>query len=552
LTILLVGLAALGCGDAYLTPELRVIDETGLREHTQRLASDEFEGRAPSSHGEDLTVQYLADTFQRMGLQPGNEGSYFQDVPVVEAVVSNSPTLTIRGGGATTELEFGSEFVGWTKRVVDQSTLSNSRLVFVGYGVVAPEYEWNDYEGVNVQGRTVVILVNDPGFATQDEALFNGNAMTYYGRWTYKYEEAARQGAAGAIVVHETEPAGYPWDVVESSWLGPQFDLVAEDDNMSRVAVESWITTDAARAVFAQAGMDYDELKAQAASRDFQAVPMGLRASTSLTNQITRSTSRNVLAVLPGSDRSDEALVYMAHWDHLGQDPDIAGDGVYNGALDNATGTAGLLELAQAYAFLEEPPSRSILFLAVTAEEKGLLGSAYYASNPVYPRTKTVAAINMDGLNVDGPMNDITVIGYGASELDDYLEDEAIVQERVIRADPEPEKGFYYRSDHFSFAKEGIPALYTDAGIDHVEHGEQWTLARRDAYTAERYHKPTDEFDPTWDLSGAVADLRILFNIGFRLANESTFPNWRIGNEFRARRDAEMAQESGLQMGEGR
>ncbi|MCH7474639.1 MAG: M28 family peptidase [Gemmatimonadetes bacterium] len=552
ITIVLTSLSVLGCGDTYLAPALRVIDEEGLREHIQTLASDEFEGRAPSSHGEELTIRYLADAFQQMGLQPGNGDSYFQDVPLVETVVPNNPALTIRGRGATTELAFGTEFVGWTKRVVDRARLANSPLVFVGYGVVAPEYDWNDYEGVNVRGSTVVILVNDPGFATQDEALFNGNAMTYYGRWTYKYEEAARQGAAGVIIIHETEPAGYPWEVVESSWTGPQFDLVAEDNNMSRVAVEGWITHDAAHEVFEQAGMDFDELKAQAASREFQAVPMGLRASTSLTNEVTRSTSRNVLAVLRGTDRADEYIVYMAHWDHLGKNAAIEGDGIYNGAFDNATGVAGLLELAQAFASLEQRPARSILFLAVTAEEKGLLGSAYYAANPVYPRNKTVAAINMDGLNTDGPTNDITVIGYGASELDDYLEEAAAAQGRVIRADPEPEKGFYYRSDHFSFAKQGIPALYTDAGIDHVEHGEQWTLARRDEYTAKRYHKPTDEYDPEWDLSGAVNDLRILFDIGFRLSNETTFPNWRVGNEFRARREADMAREGGLEMGEGR
>ncbi len=549
--IALATLAATGCGDSYLTPTLRVIDEAGLAEHIQVLASDEFEGRGPSSAGETRTVQYLSDAFEQMGLRPGNGNSYFQDVPLVESAVSNAPALTIRGGSGTTELDFGPEFIGWSKRVVSRATLTNSQLVFVGYGVVAPEYDWNDYEGANVRGRTVVILVNDPGFATQDEALFNGNAMTYYGRWTYKYEEAARQGAAGAIVVHETGPAGYPWEVVESSWTGPQFDLVTEDNNMSRVAVEGWITHDAAHTVFEQAGLDFDELKNQAATREFQAVPMGLRATTSLTIEATQSTSQNVLAVLQGTDRADEYMVYMAHWDHLGTDPSVEGDGIYNGAMDNATGTAGLLELAQAFASLDEPPSRSVLFLAVTAEEKGLLGSAHYAANPVYPRSKTVAAINMDGLNADGRTNDITVIGYGASELDDYLETAAAAQNRVIRADPEPEKGFYYRSDHFSFAKQGIPALYTDAGIDHVDHGEQWTLARRDEYTAERYHKPTDEFDPSWDLSGAVDDLRVLLNIGLRLANESAFPNWRVGNEFRAIRDADMA-EAGIEMGENR
>lgn len=541
--VALAALAATGCGDSYLTPTLRVIDEAGLAEHIQVLASDEFEGRSPSTPGETRTVQYLSDAFERMGLQPGNGNSYFQDVPLVESVVSNAPALTIRGGSGTTELAFRSEFVGWSKRVVSRARLTNNQMVFVGYGVVAPEYGWNDYEGVNVRGRTVVILVNDPGFATQDEALFNGNAMTYYGRWTYKYEEAARQGAAGAIVVHETEPAGYPWEVVVSSWTGPQFDLVTEDNNMARVAVEGWITRDAAREVFRQAGLDFDEFKNQAATPEFRAVPMGLRATTSLTIEATQSTSQNVLAVLPGTDRADEYLVYMAHWDHFGTDPSIEGDGIYNGAIDNATGTAGLLELAQAYASLDEPLSRSILFLAVTAEERGLLGSMYYATNPVFPRNKTVAAINIDGLNADGPMNDITVIGYGASELDDYIETAAAEQNRVVRADPEPEKGFYYRSDHFSFAKQGISALYADAGIDHVEHGERWTLVRRDEYTAERYHKPTDEFDPSWDLSGAVDDLRVLLSIGLRLANESVFPNWRVGNEFRAIRDADMAQE---------
>ena len=551
--VVATGIAVGGCGDSYLTPAMRMIDEDGLAQSIQTLSSDEFEGRAPSSPGEERTTGYLRDRFRALGLLPGNEGSYLQQVPLVETEVQNRPSLTIRGGsggagagaGATTALAFGSEFMGWTKRVVERSRLVNSPMVFVGYGVVAPEYGWNDYEGIDVRGRTVVILVNDPGFATQDKDLFNGNSMTYYGRWTYKYEEAARQGAAGAIIVHETAPAGYPWEVVQGGWSGPQFDLVADDNNMSRVAVEGWITHDAAHAVLEQAGLDFDELKSRAAMPDFEAVPLNLRASTTLTTRIARSSSNNVLGVLRGTDRADEYVVYMAHWDHFGRNPDLesdGGDGILNGAFDNATGTAGLLQLAEAFSSLEQPPSRSILFLAVTAEEQGLLGSAYYATHPVYPRSKTVAALNMDGLNVDGPMNDITVIGYGNSELDDYLEAAAAEQGRVVRGDPEPEKGFFYRSDHFTFAKEGIPALYTDAGIDHVEHGEAWTLQRRAEYTAERYHKPSDEFDPNWDLSGAVDDLRILFSIGLRLANESTFPNWREGNEFRAIRDRDMAE----------
>ena len=551
--LLLAGTLALtSCGDTGLSPALEAIDETDLAEIIQTLASDEFEGRAPSSPGEELTIAYLADAFGALGLEPGNGDSYFQDVPLIEATVRNRPALTIRGGTGTTELAYGSEFIGWTKRVVDRATLRNSELVFVGYGVVAPEYQWDDYAGIDARGKTVVILVNDPGFATQDEALFTGNAMTYYGRWTYKFEEAARQGAAGAIIVHQTEPAGYPWEVVEGSWAVPQFDLVAEDNNMSRVAIEAWMTEDASRAVFAQAGLDLDELKAGAATRDFRAVPMGLTASTTLQNDAVQSISKNVVAVLPGSDRADEYVIYMAHWDHVGRNPDLEGDNIYNGSMDNATGIAGLLELAEGFATLEERPSRSMLFLAVTAEEKGLLGSAYYARNPLYPRTKTVAAINMDGLNADGRMNDVTVVGYGASELDDYLEAAASAQGRVVRADPEPEKGYYYRSDHFSFAKEGIPAIYTDAGIDHVEHGEAWTLARRADYTANRYHKPADEYDPSWDLSGAVDDLRLLFSIGLQLANETSFPNWREGSEFRARRDQEMASERGVEMGPSR
>ncbi len=532
----------IGCGSdaARMAPALETITSDELAANIETLASDEFGGRGPSSPGEERTIEFLQREFERIGLAPGNGDSYLQPVPLVEITVRNQPRLAIRGNGTTNRFSAGSEFIVWTKRVVERAQLSNSELVFVGYGVVAPEYDWNDYEGVDVTGKTVVILVNDPGFATQDAALFNGNTMTYYGRWTYKYEEATRQGAAAALVVHETEPAGYPWAVVENSWTGPQFDLESEDANMSRVALEGWVTLDVARTIFSQAGEDYDVLKEQAASREFQATSLGVTASVSITNNLEQSRSNNVVGVWQGSDRADEYVVYMAHWDHFGRDESLEGDQIYNGAFDNATGMAGLLELAESYTRLEERPSRSVLFLAVTAEEFGLLGSAYYATHPVYPRNKTVAAINMDGLNIYGPMNDITVIGHGNSELDEYLEAAARDENRVVRGDPEPEKGFYYRSDHFSFAKEGIPALYTDNGIDHVEHGEEWTMARRDEYTAQRYHKPSDEFDPNWDLSGAVDDLRILFVVGYRIAASDDFPNWREGTEFKAKRDADM------------
>ncbi|MGH7541799.1 MAG: M28 family metallopeptidase, partial [Gemmatimonadota bacterium] len=454
-------------------------------------------------------------------------------------------TLRFAGPSGTLELAYGPEFMAWTKRVIDRAELAESEVVFVGYGIVAPEYDWNDYEGLDVAGKTVVMLVNDPGYATGDSALFNGRSMTYYGRWTYKYEEAARQGAAGALVIHETGPAGYPWEVVRGSWSGPQFGLVADDANLSRVAVEGWITADAARRVFERADLDYETAKQQAATRDFEPVALEQRASITLRNGVERSMSNNVIARLPGAERPDEHVVYMAHWDHLGMDPSLEGDSIYNGALDNATGTAGLIEIAEAFQALDEPPARSVLFLAVAAEEQGLLGSAWYAQHPVVPLVETVAVINMDGLNVWGPMRDITVVGWGNSELDGLLETAAAERERVVRPDPEPEKGFFYRSDHFNFAKHGVPALYTDAGIDHVEHGEAWGRAQREAYTAERYHKPSDEYDESWDLSGAVDDLRLLFRVGHRLAASDAWPNWHEGSEFRAIRDSMMAGASG-------
>ncbi|UCH09433.1 MAG: M28 family peptidase [Fidelibacterota bacterium] len=518
----------------------RTITAEDLVEAIKVLASDEFEGRGPASRGEELTVEYLAEGFQELGLEPGNGDSYFQEVPMVELTPDPGAGLVIWGEQSTTRLIYRREYVVWTKRVIRQVALERSDLIFVGYGTVAPEYEWDDYRGLDVRGKTVVMLVNDPGYATKDSSLFNGHAMTYYGRWTYKFEEAARQGAGGAIIIHETEPAGYPWGVVRSSWTGPQFDLATEDNNLSRCAVEGWFTEEVARDLFRRSGHDFEDLKQQAASRGFRPLSLNVGISVTVANTIRRSTSRNVLALLPGRKRADEVLIYTAHWDHLGMDPNLRGDKIYNGALDNATGTAGLLELAEAFTELRKPPERSILFLAVTAEEQGLLGSAYYATHPIYPLANTVAVMNMDGMNIYGRMKDVTIIGYGNSELDDYAIRAARKQHRVVRPDPEVEKGYFYRSDHFSFAKEGVPALYLDSGIDHVIHGEAWTREQTEIYTAERYHKPSDEYDPEWDLSGAVEDLRLLFMIGTRLSNTSDFPNWSEGNEFRAARDAMM------------
>jgi Zn-dependent M28 family amino/carboxypeptidase len=540
-SVILAAAAMTACGDPDLDAALDTITADDLRADVVTLSSDEFEGRAPASRGEEKTVEYLKTEFEKLGLEPGNGDSYYQEVPLVSITADPNTNLLVRGNGSAHRFSYGDEIMVWTKRVVPSSAISNSEMVFVGYGTVAPEYGWNDYEGLDVRGKTVVMLVNDPGFATQDTALFNGNAMTYYGRWTYKFEEAARQGAAAALIVHETEPASYPWGTVRNSWSGPQFGLVAEDNNMSRAAVEGWVTVEAAREIFQQAGVSYDSLKALAAQRDFAAMPLGLTASLSLRNTIEQSTSRNVLAVVPGSIRPDEYFVYMAHWDHFGIDPSLEGDQIFNGALDNATGTAGLLELAEAFMSLEQRPARSILFLAVTAEEQGLLGSQYYATHPVYPLEKTVAALNMDALNILGPMNDVTVIGYGNSELDDYLADAAAEQGRIVTPDAEPEAGYYYRSDHFSFAKVGVPALYAGEGTDQVEHGKEWTQEKRDEYRANNYHKPSDEYSPDWDLRGAVQDLRLYFRIGRRIANESTFPNWSEGTEFKAKRDSMMA-----------
>ncbi|MDX1393121.1 MAG: M28 family metallopeptidase [Gemmatimonadota bacterium] len=528
--------------DATVPPldALERIDAEGLAERTRVLSSDEFEGRAPATEGERRTVAYLTQELEALGVEPGNGGEWVQSVPLVSITADPEVTLEIEGARGGVAYAYGTDFMAWTKRVIDRSRVEDSEIVFVGYGVVAPEYGWDDYAGLDVAGKTVVMLVNDPGYATGDTETFNGRSMTYYGRWTYKYEEAARQGAAAAFVIHDTDPAGYPWEVVQSSWSGPQFGLVSDDANLSRVAVEGWLTLATARDLFGRAGLDLDELATAAAGREFAAVPLGQTASMDLRNRVERSTSDNVVGRIRGSERPDEHVVFMAHWDHLGKDESLEGDQIYNGAVDNATGTAGLLEIAEAFASLDTPPARSILLLAVTAEEQGLLGSAHYGEHPIYPHDRTVAAINMDGLNTAGPMNDITVIGLGNSELDDYVAAAAAAHDRVVRPDPEPEKGFFYRSDHFNFSRHGVPSLYTDTGIDHVERGESYGRRMRQDYTADRYHKPTDEFDESWDLRGAVDDLRLLFEVGYRLSQEATWPNWREGNEFRARRDEMM------------
>lgn len=549
LVALVLVVAALGCeppetdvGGAEIDEAIATITADELVEHVQVLSADSMEGRLPGTPGEEKTLRYLREQFEGLGLQPGNGDSWFQEVPLVSITASPDMVLTVSAGDESREYAYGSEMMAWTKRVTESVDVDGSEMVFVGYGVVAPEYDWNDYEDLDVEGKTVVMLVNDPGFATGDSALFNGKAMTYYGRWTYKFEEAARQGAAAAFVVHETEPAAYGWNVVERSWSGPQFSMVAEDDNMSRAKVEGWLTLETAREVFSNAGLDYDSLKNLAHRREFEPVALELDASIGVTNTIERSTSRNFLALYPGGTRPEEYIIYMGHWDHLGRDTTLEGDQIYNGALDNASGIAALIELAEAFRAMDFGPQRSIVFMAVTAEEQGLLGSMYYGENPVYPLDQTVAAINIDGLNIYGPTRDIVSIGYGQSELDDYLVAAAREQGREVRPDPEAEKGYFYRSDHFSLAKQGVPALYTDIGEEHVEHGTEWMQEKKDEYTAMHYHGPSDEYSADWDLRGAAEDIELWFRVGFQLANEEVFPEWREGSEFKSIRESTMAR----------
>jgi len=532
-----VALAAAACdrGDGY-EKAAGTITAEGLAQGIQDLSADSMGGRAPSSWGEERTVRYLTERFEAVGLEPGNGSSWVQEVPLVSLTPDPVMGAVIRGRGTVNRLQYGSDYVAVTERLVGEISLEDSPLVFAGYGIVAPEYGWNDYEGLDARGKTVIVLVNDPGYATGDTAVFNGKSMTYYGRWTYKYEEAARQEAAGVLVVHQTAPASYPWAVVRAGWTGPQF-MLAERGDEPLAAMEGWLSEETARTVFAQAGLDFDSLAAEAAAPGFVPRELGLDLSLTLRNEIARSTTRNVLGLLRGSERPDELVIYTAHWDHLGTDPSLGSDSVYNGALDNASGTSGLIRMAAAFGALTEKPARSVLFMAVGAEEQGLLGAAYYASHPVYPLESTVATIHMDGLNIWGPTADITVVGYGMSELDDLLGAAAAAAGRTLSPDPAPERGSYYRSDHFEFAKRGVPSLYPDAGIQDLAHGEAWARERRDEYTSEHYHKPSDEYDPAWNLDGAVQDLRLMFAVGHELATDDLWPNWRRGTEFRTVRD---------------
>ncbi|MBI2496691.1 MAG: M28 family peptidase [Opitutae bacterium] len=514
---------------------------------TKVLASDEFEGRAPGTPGEEKTVAYLIDEFRKIGLAPGNpDGTYLQNVPLVG--ITSTPTLSFVHDGVTIPMENINEFVGPSSRLVPHVEAKDTDVVFVGYGIVAPEFGWDDYKGVDVRGKTVVLLINDPPVTGADGQLdpkvFGGKAMTYYGRWTYKYEIAAEKGAAACLVVHETGPAAYPFAVITGSRSRENFEISAADRNLGHVGMEGWLTLDAARKLFTACGQDYDRAKQAAAARDFRPLFLGAKASFTIENQLRNVASKNVAALLPGADPKlrDEFVVYTAHWDHLGRNPNLPGDQIFNGAADNAAGVAVLLELAQAYQDLSAAsrPKRSILFLSVTAEEKGLLGSRYYATEPLYPLTKTLANINMDGANPFGPTSDMATVGFGASTIDDIGAAVAAAQGRVMKPEAHPEHGSYYRSDHFEFAKVGVPSYYPKNGRIYIGQSADFAEKQVKDYIANRYHKVTDEVQPDWTFEGAAQDTAFLLEVGLRIANGDTWPEWKPGNEFKAKRDAMM------------
>lgn len=508
------------------------------------LASDSFQGRRPGTVGEERTMAYLTAQFQAAGLQPGNpDGSWTQPVDLVG--ITSIPTLTVRGAGGTRTLAWKTDYVAQSRREVPTVTVNNAELVFVGYGVTAPEFNWDDYKGIDVKGKTLVMLVGDPPVrlasdtSTLDPAMFRANAMTYYGRWTYKYEEATRRGAAAVLVVHQTIPASYPWEVVEGGWTGERMDVSTPDGHAGRVAVEGWLSIDAARTLFADAGLDFATQERLARTAEFQPVELKATASFAVSNTMRKVATHNFIAKLPGSDAavSDEYVIYTAHWDHFGIGKPVDGDSIYNGARDNASGTAALIELARAFK-TAGAPRRTLLFLAVTAEEQGLLGSKWYAENPLYPLKKTLADINIDVLNAWGPTTDVTVVGSGNTTLEDILTEEAAIRGRTVAPDPEPEAGGFYRSDHFEFAKQGVPALYLDQGTIYPGKPAGYAKAKRDDWTNNIYHQPSDEVDPAWDMAGAVADLELLYAVGRRVADGEIWPTWKDGTEFKAVREA--------------
>jgi Zn-dependent M28 family amino/carboxypeptidase len=540
--------ALIACSSGPSSPDvaLKSFNADALLSHIRTLSSDNFEGRGPGSKGEQLSIQYIQDQFKQAGLEPGNpDGTYLQNVPLVGITPDPAMKLTLTGHGSTLQPKFQDDYIAWTKRVVDQSSI-DADMIFVGYGVQAPEFNWDDFKGVDVRGKVIVVLVNDPQVPDPkdptklDPNVFGGNAMTYYGRWTYKFEKAAEMGAAGVFIVHNTALAGYPWQVVRGSWGAEQFDLSTPDKNMKRAAIEGWLSEPEATALFKQAGQNIDALRKAAISRDFKPVPLGIHAKLTINNKLHEIDSHNVIAKLTGSDPQlkNEYVIYTAHWDHFGIGPEVNGDKIYHGAVDNASGVAALIEIAKAYKQLKTPPKRTMLFLSVTAEEQGLLGSRYYAEHPLYRLSHTAANINMDAMNVLGRTRDIVIVGMGKSSLDQLVADLARQQGRTVKGDPEPEKGFYYRSDHFNFAKHGVPAFDPDQGVDFIGKPAGWGMKMRDDYTQNNYHKPSDVIRDYWDLSGMVEDCQLFLLVGYNVANAAEPPTWNEGAEFKGVRDA--------------
>lgn len=531
-----ITISYLACKQTNLDQDLSLFNKDSLTQHIKMLASDSFQGRKPFSIGEIKAVDYIQNTFKNLGLEPGNGNSFIQDVPLVEITPNPDAVMKVQSPKGNFELKKTTDFVISTNKTDSLISLKNDELIFAGYGVVAPEYNWNDYAGIDVKGKVVLVLVNDPGFGV-DTTIFKGNTMTYYGRWTYKYEEAARQGAKACLIIHNTAAASYPFNVVQNSWGSSNLYLDEKGTTEPHLALQGWVSADAAKKLFAAAGKD-TSLIVSANKNTFKAVSLNEKLSLNVKVKSTFNVSHNVIAKITGTKRPDEYVIYTAHWDHFGiGKKDEKGDSIYNGAIDNASGTAALLEMARVFKESKNKPERTVVFLSVTAEEQGLLGSAYYAAHPVYPLNKTVADINMDGINAFEKTNDITITGAGQNDLEDYVTEFGKAQGRYIAPEAHPEAGHYYRSDHFSFAKVGVPALDCSGGIDVVGKGKEYGKKLEDDYTANRYHRPADEFDPRWTFEGGLQDMQLLFSVGKKLANESTWPQWKAGSEFKAIRD---------------
>jgi|UniRef100_UPI004048A535 Zn-dependent M28 family amino/carboxypeptidase len=536
LSLAAIAILLVGCGDQSKSYQFQVAD---LEPNLIRLSSDEFLGRMPFTAGEEMTTQFLESKFKEMGLEPGNGDSYFQEVPMVSIVSRPQQTIAFEGPQGAIQGAGLNDFVLWTQRTDSLVRIQDAEVVFAGFGIVAPEYGWDDYKNLDVKGKIVVVLINDPGFGSDDPTFFKGNTMTYYGRWTYKYEEAARQGALGCLIVHNTIPAGYGFNVIQNSWNASKLYLDDRGQEAYKLGFEGWITLPFAKQLFDKMGKNDSEILQKARKIDFQGFTTEMVLNTSIAVEATYNVSKNVVAKITGKKAPEEVIVYTAHWDHLGiGKADETGDSIYNGALDNASGTAALLALAKAFK-TDAQPDRTVVFLSVTAEEQGLWGSAYYAQQPIYPKEKTVANINMDGINPYGKMKDVSVIGVGQSEMEDLLDEELKKLGRYAAPEPNPVAGYYFRSDHFNFAKIGIPALYFGTGIDHVEKGKEYGKQLQDEYTAVYYHKPADSYDPKrWNLDGAVDDVQLLYQVGRNLANSARWPGWKEGSEFKAIRDS--------------